>query len=326
MEFRTPLHIPPSPFRISHDSRILTLGSCFSNVIGEKLRENKFHVKVNPFGVIFNPFSILKTLEAAAENTNLFAESAIQNNAIWYNYDLHSDFSADKKEMLEEKTAGVLSDVHAYIAGANAITLTFGTAFVYRLKKIGKIVANCHKVPAGDFTKSLLETQEIVQEFERVYTLIKKINPSIQFILTVSPVRHIKDGIEQNSVSKSVLRSACHLICSQLKDVDYFPAYEIMMDDLRDYRFYKKDMIHPSSVAEEYIWEKFIEKYIPNKSQDLIKEWQVIRKAMEHKPFHPGSDAYRKFLKETIAKLEKLKGVVNVEKELKELERKLTSS
>lgn len=291
--------------------------------MGEKLRTNKFQVQVNPFGVLFNPISIFKLIEASVKRENLFQHSLVESNGIWYNYDLHSDLSSSSKEGLQNEILKTLSSVSDYIQSADVITLTFGTSFVYKLVGTGKVVANCHKVPASNFKKELLDSSTITAEFASAYTSLRKMNPKVQIILTVSPVRHLKDGIEQNSLSKSILRNACFSIQEKFPEVAYFPSYEIMMDDLRDYRFYKEDMIHPSEVAESYIWEKFIEKYIEESSRNLSKEWQVLQKAIEHRPFHPESTAHQKFLKETIGKLEKLSTVLDVKAEIKELEKRI---
>lgn len=323
MELRTPIHITPSSIQINHQSNILTIGSCFANVIGEKLESFKFKVKTNPFGVIFNPLSIFQVLEASITGANLFKNSSVENNGIWYNYHLHSDFSSSSKEDLENTISNTISDIHSFIKAASTITLTFGTSFTYRLLNTQEIVANCHKIPASNFKKELLDVSTIVSEFTRVHELLKQINPSVNFILTVSPVRHMKDGMEQNSISKSILRTACHLMQQNHADVEYFPAYEIMMDDLRDYRFYKADMLHPTEVAEEYIWSKFIEKNVDQSSQDFIKEWRFIQRAISHKPFHPTSEAHQKFLKETITKLRKLSNLIDTEEEIKLLENQL---
>jgi hypothetical protein len=322
--FRTEIHIPPSPIRIDHRCRILTMGSCFSNTIGEKLQRNKFNVLINPFGIIFNPESIFQLLTTAATKDDIFDDLFIENQNLWYNYHLHSEINAESKEALKSIIDKNLDHSLDFIKSAEIITLTLGTAFVYKLKSNGKIVANCHKIPAANFTKELLTVTEIVKGFNRMYDSISFLNPKIRIILTVSPVRHIKDTIELNSVSKAILRTACHTIMSEgYQNVSYFPAYEIMIDDLRDYRYYKEDMLHPSVVAEEYIWDKFMETYMEEHSKSFIKEWANILKAIEHKPFHPNTEAHQKFLKETIKKLNGLSKYVNVEKEIKTLEEQL---
>ncbi|MBX9851548.1 MAG: GSCFA domain-containing protein [Cytophagaceae bacterium] len=323
MEFRTPIRITPTSVRIDHSTKILTLGSCFASVMGKKLYENKFQAKINPFGIIFNPISILKVLEISAEGKNTFKNSYIQNDDIWCNYDLHSDWSSANKEELDQKLSYLISTIHAYIKTSQVIILTFGTAFIYRLLSTKAVVANCHKIPATCFQKEMLSPVEIVEVFEKTYTKIKSLNPSIKFILTVSPVRHIKEGIEQNALSKAVCRVACSLIEQKHKDIEYFPSYEIMMDDLRDYRFYKEDMIHPTELAENYIWEIFLEKYCSAGTVDLLKEWESVKKAIEHKAFHPDSQAHQHFLKETIVKLRRLSTSINVEEEIQKLEKQI---
>jgi hypothetical protein len=322
--FRTEIQIPSSPIRITHDCHILTMGSCFSNTIGEKLQKNKFNVLVNPFGTIFNPESIFNLLASSATKNNIFDDLFIEHQNLWYNYHLHSDLHAESKEALKlliEKSTGHTLE---FIKNAHIITLTLGTAFVYKLKSSGRIVANCHKVPATNFRKELLTVQEIVKSFNTMYDSISFLNPDIKIILTVSPVRHIKDTIELNSVSKAILRTACHTIMNEgYKNISYFPAFEIMMDDLRDYRYYKEDMLHPTAVAETYIWEKFIDTYMEEPSKDFIKEWTNILKALEHKPFHPHTEAHQRFIRETIKKLNSLGKYVNVEEEIKTLEEQL---
>jgi hypothetical protein len=194
--------------------------------------------------------------------------------------------------------------------------MTYGTAWVYQLKDNGEIVANCHKVPANQFSKSLLSHLAITESFDEFYLTLKKINPAIQIILTVSPVRHLKDKLALNSVSKSVLRLACHTISSSHDDVHYFPAYEIMLDDLRDYRFYKADLIHPSDVAEEYIWEQFITCYADEHLRQFIQDWKAILAALAHRSFHSNTVAHQQFLKNTLEKLQAFKTLVDVEPEI----------
>jgi hypothetical protein len=300
------------------------MGSCFSNTIGEKLARNKFEVLINPFGIIFNPESIFTLLASAATKDKPFDDLYIENQNLWYNYQLHSEINSDSKESLRSIIDKNMSDTLDFIKSAEIITLTLGTAFVYKLKSNGKIVANCHKIPGTNFTKELLTIPQIVKSFNSMYDSISFLNPNAKIILTISPVRHIKDSIELNSVSKSILRAACHTIITEgYKNISYFPAYEIMIDDLRDYRYYKEDMLHPSPVAEEYIWEKFMDTYLETPSKDFIKEWTNILKSIEHKPFHPHTEAHQRFIKETIKKLKGLGSYVNVEQEIKTLEEQL---
>jgi hypothetical protein len=206
---------------------------------------------------------------------------------------------------------------------ADWLIITYGTAWVYELLETKEVVANCHKMPQTLFAKSLMTQKKVLDSFETMYGLLKSFNPNIKIIVTVSPVRHLKDTLELNSVSKSVLRVACHTLTEQYHDVLYFPSYEIMMDDLRDYRFYKSDMIHPTKDAEEYIWEKFVERFFDDSLKSFLKKWGEIRTALAHKPFHPTSSSHQKFLHQTLKKLLELKALVNVDQEVAMLEEQL---
>ncbi|MDO1445031.1 GSCFA domain-containing protein [Rhodocytophaga aerolata] len=326
MKFRTEVHIPPANTKISLHTQILSLGSCFADVMGARLQHNKFRVMVNPFGVIYNPVSILKLLEAAIAKKNLPEELLWQHQDLWYHYDLHSEIVASTADELREKTKHLLAEVARFIAAADVLLLTLGTAFVYRLKETNTVVANCHKAPASLFSKELLTVTETTQAVCALYNLLKTIRPDIHIILTISPVRHVKDGIPENQVSKSVLRVACHEAGLQCPQLTYFPAYECMLDDLRDYRFYKKDMLHPTEVAEEYIWEKFVDAYMEQGTKEFLKDWESVTKAMAHTPFHPQSVAHQAFLRKTREKLIQLRTYVNVDAELELITNQIKSS
>ncbi len=322
--FRTELNIAPSSFKINYASKLLTIGSCFSQVIGERLFNNKFDVLVNPFGTIFNPVSISRLLQSSLTNNFSEINAPIESRDIWFNYHVHSDFYGRTKEELDSKLKENLKQVHEYLLQSDTLIITLGTAFVYRLKSNSEIVANCHKIPAVNFIKELLTVEEIVTSFSNLINQLKIQNLEFKIILTVSPVRHTKDTLSLNSVSKSILRVACHELNELFPEVYYFPSYEIMMDDLRDYRFYKEDMIHPTEVAEEYIWNKFSDVYFEQKTKEIIKEWSSLSKALQHKPFRKDSAEYRNFLMETLKRLELLKGTIDVNKEIEELKNKLS--
>lgn len=316
MKFRTEVHIPPASTKISLHTQILSLGSCFADVMGARLQHNKFKAMVNPFGVIYNPVSILKLLEVAIAKKDLPEELFWQYQGLWYHYDLHSEIVGSTAGELLKKTKHLLAEVTQFIASTDVLLLTLGTAFVYRLKETNTVVANCHKAPASLFSKALLTVTETTQAVSALYNLLKTIRPDIHIILTVSPVRHVKDGIPENQVSKCVLRVACHEAGLQCSQLTYFPAYECMLDDLRDYRFYKKDMLHPTEVAEEYIWEKFVDVYMEQGTKEFLKDWESVAKAMAHTPFHPQSEAHQAFLRKTREKLIQLRAYVNVDAEL----------
>ncbi|HEX5169338.1 MAG TPA: GSCFA domain-containing protein [Cyclobacteriaceae bacterium] len=294
---------------------MLTIGSCFAEAIGDRLTTHKIHTLSNPFGVIFNPVSIHKVLIKSICNEVASDNSFLEHNGLHSHYDFHSSFSSPEKNALASKLAEAIGITHYFIKDATTIVITYGTAWVYERIDTGEIVANCHKLPAANFTKSLLSQKKFIESFDVFHKALKGINPSAQIVLTVSPVRHIKDTLELNAVSKSVLRVGCHSIAATYSDVEYFPSYEIMMDDLRDYRFYKSDMIHPTEEAEEYIWEIFVERYFDKMTREFFKQWKKIRSALSHQPFHPSAASHQLFLKETLHILNELKKFVNVDEE-----------
>ena len=324
--FRTIFQIPEVKHKISLDSRILTLGSCFADVVGNQLIINKLKAETNPFGTLFNPLSIFKILSPAY--TQLDERLFIQNQEAWVHYDFHSQFSANTKEELSKLISQRLNDVHSQLTTATAaahnsqfLILTFGTSFIYKLLQPQIYIANCHKMPKNLFEKQLLSVKDICKSFAILHKELKEINPNLRIILTVSPVRHTKDGMTENQVSKSILRAACHYLTTDYQDVEYFPSYEIMMDDLRDYRFYKPDMIHPNEVAEAYIFEKFAETYFDDNLKDFIKIWQPIRKALDHRPFNEKSAIHQAFLRKLLGDLEGIRGLIDVNKEMDETKR-----
>ena len=317
--FRTEVIISPSATRMRLTDSVLTIGSCFSDAIGSQLISNKLNAQVNPFGTNYNPHSIHKAIQYAVSNRDASENSFVERHGLTLHYDFHSRFSSLSKQDLRTQLQSTISDTHNFLGKSNWLIITYGTAWVYELTESNEIVANCHKMPQPLFNKFLLTQKRILDSFQAMYAELKNFNPGIQIILTVSPVRHIKETLERNSVSKSVLRVACDTLSQQHSDVQYFPSYEILLDDLRDYRFYKPDMIHPSEVAEEYIWQKFGERYFDDHLIQFISTWKEIRSALNHRPFHPDSPAHQKFVAKTIKKLEELKDLINVDKEIASL-------
>lgn len=314
--FRT--EIPPLKprFNIDISTKLLSMGSCFANDIGSRLKEHKFQATINPGGILFNPLSVFNLMEMAWHDREPVKNSFLEQDGIFLNHQFHSEVNGASQGDLNKRVEKVKAEVRAGIENTAVIILTFGTAWVYRLKEDNTLVANCHKVPQSHFTKELLSVDEIVKQFSALREMIQGANPHVKFLLTVSPVRHIKDTIPLNSVSKSVLRLACHQIREQFTEADYFPSYELMMDDLRDYRFYKKDMIHTNEQAVDYIWQKFATSCFSESAQSFIQEWSKLKSAIAHKPFHPASEAHQKFLKDLIRKVENLSPQVDVSNEL----------
>ncbi len=323
MDSRTEIKISPSAVKISLQSQMVTIGSCFADIMGGRLLANKFSVLVNPFGVMYNPVSVNKILQATLRGSNLSQDLLWQQNGQWFHYDLHSDFFDESASQLLKRSNILLAQTGNFIKKADVLLLTLGTAFVYQLKANQAIVSNCHKAPANLFTKHLLSIAEVTKAIIDIYTSLVNLRPHLQVILTLSPVRHLKDGMTENQVSKSILRVACHQASVECPQISYFPAYEIMLDDLRDYRFYKKDMIHPSEIAEDYIWEKFVQTYADKEAIEFMKEWEKITKALAHKPFHVTSAAHQTFLQQTREKLLKLSKLVNVRDELQQIEKEI---
>lgn len=321
--FRTEIPLIKSRFNVDLANSILSMGSCFANDMGQRLKDHKFKAITNPGGILFNPLSLFQLIETSMKDLPPLPATFLEHEGVHLNHQFHSEVNADSKENLVDRIAEVKKQVKAGTEGADVIILTFGTAWVYQLKAGDILVANCHKVPQSDFTKKLLSVDEVVSQFISTRETIHKLNPGVRFLLTVSPVRHIKDTIPLNNASKSVLRLACHEIREQFDEVDYFPSYELMMDDLRDYRFYKKDMLHPNEQAVDYIWQKFITSFFSRSAQDFTEQWSKLRAAMEHKAFHPRSAAHQKFLKDLIQKVQNLSHKTDVSKELNALKSQL---
>ncbi len=322
--FTTPIQITPAGSKINLPSRILTIGSCFAQVIGQRLKDNKLAACVNPFGTVYNPLSVCKLIGYAAGQTMPAEDSYLERQGLNYHFDFHTGFSATSRPGLEAKIAETLDTIHAFLSSADWLMITLGTAFAYERTDNGQLVSNCHKMPARHFHKRLLTIEEITEHFDRMFNMLESFNPKLRFIVTLSPVRHLRDTLTDNSVSKASLRVAiAHLQQKYPDKVFYFPSYEIMMDELRDYRFYKADMIHPSEVAEDYIWQKFTETYMEEDTRRFLAEWASVRKALQHKAFHPASKEHQAFLRKTIARLQSLSKQTDVSEEIRYLEQQL---
>ncbi|MGI9543170.1 MAG: GSCFA domain-containing protein [Cyclobacteriaceae bacterium] len=321
--FRTEVTVPQSAHKISLKQPVLCLGSCFAEVVGQGLAQNKFNTLINPFGVMYNPCSILKLLEYAVSGEVPAQDTYLENEGIYFNYDLHSNFSHRELTVLQETIAEAIARTASYLEKVEWMIFTFGTAYIYRRQDNHQLVANCHKMPDHVFQKELLDIAEILGSFQRFLQLLGKNRLSPKVILTVSPVRHIKTGLVENSLSKSILRLAAQQLMETNDQVAYFPAYEIMMDDLRDYRFYQKDLIHPNEVAQDYIWQKFVEAFFDPPAIKFTENWDKIRQALEHRPFHPESEKHQSFLRNTISLLDSLKDQVNVTEEIRSLQNQL---
>jgi hypothetical protein len=323
MEFRTELTTKGSQRKIDLNDLTITIGSCFSDDIGERLVDYKFSTSKNPLGTVYNPISIHKLLLHAIRKSSPSASGFIERDGSFLHHDFHSAWYSQSQEDLGNRLIQELQKVHETIKNSKHLIITYGTSWVYEEKKSTEVVSNCHKVPQGNFTKFLLTQKRMVESFEDLYKELKSLNKGVRIILTVSPVRHIKDTIALNSVSKSILRLTCHTLQEIYSDVEYFPSYEIMMDDLRDYRFYKPDLIHPTEVAIDYIWEKFGETYFDKATLKFIIEWSEIKSAINHRPFQLNTAAHQRFLKATLNRLTQLRDKVDVHSEVEQLKNQI---
>lgn len=307
MQFTTKITIPKSSFPIDYNSKIMSLGSCFAENMSENFDYFKFQNTVNPFGIIFNPVSIEKLVNRIVNQIEFTEKDIFLHNDLWHCYEVHSELSnSNKEDFLKELNLLIFQSFNFLIQTSHLI-ITYGTSWVYRNVESNEVVANCHKVPQKQFKKELLSIETIEASIQNSIDLIQKVNSNCSFIFTVSPVRHIKDGFVENTLSKAHLISAIHnIINCQSSTVNYFPSYEIMMDELRDYRFYAADMLHPNQVAIDYIWERFKETSILEIAFVIMDEVETIQKGLSHKPFNPDSESHQKFLKNLNQKIQTL--------------------
>ncbi len=310
MKLQTNIPIQKEKNQIDYDSRILLLGSCFVENIGEKLDYVKFQTLQNPFGILFHPIAIEKVITRALNNNLYTEEDVFFKNELWYCFEVHSTINALNKFEFLALLNSKLDELTTYLINSSHIILTYGTAWVYRFIETQNIVANCFKIQKKEFNKELLTVNEISNSLSNVISLIEKNNPKASIITTVSPVRHLKDGFVENNLSKAHLITAIHQVLSSdsgLKIHHYFPSFEIMMDELRDYRFYKEDMVHPNKTAVSIIWEAFNKAWISPTTTSFQKDISTIQAGLKHKPFNPNSEGHQLFLKGLKAKIATVK-------------------
>ena len=273
------------------------LGSCFAEHIGDKLEFYKFQNTLNPHGILFHPKAIEKLVHHSIHKKDYTTKDVFYHNEQWHCFDAHSKLSHTSKDVLLSQLNHSLKNTQIQVKNASHIIITLGTAWVYNFIETEKTVANCHKVPQKQFDKTLLSIDEITESLTNIAALIKQLNKKAIVLITVSPVRHLKDGFIENQRSKAHLITAVHQAIDKTEQLHYFPAYEIMMDELRDYRFYAEDMIHPNATAINYIWDRFSETWISEKAQNLMHDIEAIQKGLQHRPFNANSEAHQLFLK-----------------------------
>lgn len=312
MNFRTEIALQPERNQMNYSSEVLFLGSCFAENIHEKLDYYKFKTEKNPFGILFNPVALEKLILNAINAREYTENDLFELNGLWHCFDAHSCLSApDKESVLTSLNEGIAL-TREKLHRASHIFITLGTSWVYRHIESDSIVANCHKVPQKKFLKELLPVSETYGALDSMITLVKAINPKVKFILTVSPVRHLRNGFSENTWSKSNLISAVHEIVDPRSNIFYFPSYELMMDDLRDYRFYKDDNIHPNDLTIDYIWSKLKTAWVENTTETIMKEVESVQRGLAHKPFNPHSEKHQIFVANLQDKIAQLKEAYNI--------------
>lgn len=307
MDFRTTIRSTDNLGFMRHHDGMMMLGSCFSDNIGGKLRGAMIHVDVNPFGTLYNPLSIAQSVERIISGEPERGIDLFSAGGVWNSYNFHSRFSMPSKDATLQQMNGRIAEAHEHLKSCQTLIVTLGTAIVYRLKETGQVVANCHKVPQHHFTRKMASVEEMAEALSHAVELLRKYNPALRVIFTVSPIRHIADGLEMNSLSKAALRVTVNELNRVYKDcTSYFPAYEIMMDDLRDYRFYAPDMVHPSEVAIEYIWQVFRATYFDDASCQAIARCERVSKRLNHRPMSSSREVIDRFYADTRAVLRNL--------------------
>lgn len=304
-KFRTIVKFTESPEKLTYSSSIFMLGSCFAESTGNILKQMKFDITLNPFGIIYHPVSVAQSMERLITGKPYIMDDLQQHNELWCSFDHHGRFSAAEPSACLQQINTELQHAHERIIRVKWVFITFGTAWVYRLKSNGRVVANCHKYPACDFERVRLKADEIYHIWMKTIANLRTVNPDVRIVFTVSPIRHLRDGAHDNQLSKSLLLLAVDRLNRELPGTDYFPAYEIMLDDLRDYRFYDDGMVHPNSLAVKYIWKRFCERYMASSALQTMEEVENIVNAARHRPIHYTS-ACRSFAAAYLEKITQL--------------------
>jgi hypothetical protein len=293
--FQTKVDILPTDLKITYEDSIMTFGSCFAENIGRKMQDIYFETDINPFGVLYNPVSISNSIKLLLENVSFAENEIFKNRDLWQSFSHSSLFSATSPEKCLENINQRFSKAASFLLSTNFLLITFGTAWIYEERKSGSVVSNCHKLPASNFTRRRLTVGEIVADYSNLINELSTKFPHLKLLFSVSPIRHWKDGAHENNISKSTLLLAIDELQKKFGQVHYFPAYEIQMDELRDYRFYASDMLHPSDVAVDYIWQRFSETYFDEATTRMKKEFEQLLGDLSHRPLFPESDEFLKF-------------------------------
>jgi hypothetical protein len=283
MELRTTFSIEPSGYKITYNDPVMFIGSCFASSIGSKMEMGRMPVLINPAGAVFNPVSVCNTIETIISEREFVQEKLYNHEGTYLSFYHYTDFSSDDPAKVLEKINNRSRQAFTFLKSAKFLFITFGTARIYRFRKTGQIVSNCHKIPSAQFEPELLTVSEIVTLWAKLLDKLFSLFPKLRIIFTISPVRHWKDGAHGNHVSKSTLFLSVEELLNHSVKPDYFPAYELLMDDLRDYRYYDEDMLHPSDTAVNYIWDAFSKCYIDSKTSNIWSEVVKVTKACQHR-------------------------------------------
>jgi hypothetical protein len=307
MKFRTEAAIAQSPFEIAYDDKIFCIGSCFAERMEQQLQKHKFYTLLNPFGILFQPLAIANCIESVIEKKYFEQNDLILYEELFHSLHHHSDFSNTDAQQAIEKINRETDTAHSFLKETNVALITFGTAIVFEHKATNQIVGNCHRIPQSEFSKRMLSVEEIVERFEKTMQQMFRFNENIKFVFSVSPVRYLSFGMHENQLAKATLLLAIDALQKKFPNAFYFPAYEIVMDDLRDYRFVNEDLIHPNEQATQYIWDKFCATFFSTNTKQLLSEVEEIVNAAKHRPRFQNTDAHKNFLQTYLAKTLALK-------------------
>ena len=306
MNLTTPIHIDKSNYKINASSKILTIGSCFSEHMGHKLLDSHFVCSSNPFSTVFNPISTGNLLTRSITKKLFTPEEVDKHNDRHFIYDLHSFYDSTKLRDTLENANKSIRTAHDYLTDLDCIIITFGTSIGYHHIEQDRLVSNCHKLPNQQFERQFLDDELMYVSIYSAIDQLLEIRPNLHIIFTVSPVRHTKEGLVDNNISKSKLILLCNRLISKYNQASYFPSYEIMIDELRDYRFYKEDMIHPSQQAINIIWNRFTDVYFDSSAREKMSDFQKLNRAFNHRPFDPNSDGHKSFCTKQLVEISRL--------------------
>ncbi len=323
MEFRTEIFPEPASHPIGHSSAIVSVGSCFAERMGDRLRQYKFRLLQNPFGIIFHPQPLIAPLQAALDQNTDLPKQLFFHDGRWRSLAFHSQLSHHDRDFLTHMVAGAMQATRNALQQADLLIITLGSAIGFWHKDTSRIVANCHKLPQQDFELRMSRVADLKASYDAFFRQLRAVNPKVQVLLTVSPVRHIRSGLVENGGSKAVLRTLCQELTEDHAEVHYFPAWEILMDDLRDYRFYARDLAHPSEVAEEYVWEKFCATWLSPSARETNEAIDGVLRDLAHRPRDPKGEAHIAFLKKLHDRIDRLRPMVDMDLELREVEERL---